>query len=85
MKKDLNISPDLTQILTKAIGEKIYGSVEIYFEEGKITQITQRIIKKVGNFKPKQKPVFKKEQPNFSKNLSKKIPKEEISAPTRIA
>ena len=25
----------------------IYGSVEIFFEKGKVTQITQRIIKKV--------------------------------------
>lgn len=50
-KKD-KFSADLVKILIKAIESKIYGSVEVYFEAGKITQITQRIINKVSS-KPK--------------------------------
>lgn len=34
-------------ILSKAVEGKIYGSIEIYFEDGRVTQITQRIINKV--------------------------------------
>lgn len=37
----------LLKILSKAMSKKMYGSVEFYFEKGKITQITQRIINKV--------------------------------------
>ena len=40
-------SKNLLRILDKAVDKKIYGSVEIYFEAGKITQVTQRIINKV--------------------------------------
>lgn len=38
---------DLVKILTQVVENNIYGSVEIFFEKGKVTQITQRIIKKV--------------------------------------
>ena len=38
---------DLLKILTHVVENNIYGSVEIFFEKGKVTQITQRIIKKV--------------------------------------
>ena len=38
---------DLIKILTNVVDNNIYGSVEIFFEKGKVTQITQRIIKKV--------------------------------------
>lgn len=38
---------DLASILNKIKSNKVYGSVEIFFEEGEITQITQRIINKV--------------------------------------
>jgi len=40
-------SQHLTTILNKVAEDKIYGSVEVYFEAGQITQITQRIINKV--------------------------------------
>jgi len=50
--KKNKFSSDLVKILIKAIESKIYGSVEVYFEAGKITQITQRIINKVPS-KPK--------------------------------
>ncbi|MBI2022738.1 hypothetical protein HYS97_02735 [Candidatus Daviesbacteria bacterium] len=40
---------ELVEILSKASQNKIYGSVEVYFEAGSITQITQRIINKVSN------------------------------------
>lgn len=42
-----NLPKNFFNILTKAVEEKTYGSIEIYFEEGNITQITQRIINKV--------------------------------------
>lgn len=38
---------DLAAILNKIKANKVYGSVEVYFEDGEITQITQRIINKV--------------------------------------
>lgn len=46
----MNKSPfatELIEILSKAVSNKMYGSVEIYFENGNITQVTQRIIKKI--------------------------------------
>ncbi len=43
-----NVKEQLANILNKVIEEKIYGSVEIYFEAGQMTQITQRIINKIG-------------------------------------
>lgn len=42
-----NLPKNFFNILSKAVEERIYGSIEIYFEEGKVTQITQRIINKV--------------------------------------
>jgi len=45
---------ELVEILSKAVSNKIYGSVEVYFENGSITQVTQRIIKKLNG---KQKKV----------------------------
>ncbi len=42
-----NTQKNLLKILTKAAENRIYGSVEIYFEEGRMTQITQRIINKI--------------------------------------
>ncbi len=38
---------DLLTILTHVFENNIYGSVEIFFEKGVVTQITQRTIKKV--------------------------------------
>lgn len=46
-------SRELLKIISKAVDRRIYGSVEIYFEDGRITQITQRIINKVDHQKPK--------------------------------
>lgn len=48
----------LLKILTEVVRNKIYGSVEIYFEEGRMTQITQRIINKI-NAKPKEKRIVR--------------------------
>jgi hypothetical protein len=42
-----NFTDDLSKILSQAMKNKLYGSVEVYFEEGNVTQITQRIINKV--------------------------------------
>ena len=44
-----NVSKDLVKIISQAVEKKIYGSVEVYFEAGNITQITQRIISKIRN------------------------------------
>ncbi len=38
---------DLAKIISQAIEKKIYGSIEVYFEAGNVTQITQRIINKI--------------------------------------
>lgn len=53
-------SRDLIKILLKAAENKIYGSVEVYFEAGKVTQITQRIINKVT---PQEKKIIKEVKP----------------------
>lgn len=53
----------LLKILTEAVKNKIYGSVEIYFEEGKMTQVTQRIINKMHTHK-KMKITIKASQSN---------------------
>lgn len=46
MSKKIASSDPLT-IIGNAVKDKIYGSVEIFFEAGSITQITQRIINKI--------------------------------------
>jgi hypothetical protein len=47
MDTSKNFSEDLAKIISQAVKDKIYGSVEVYFEAGTVTQITQRIINKV--------------------------------------
>ena len=42
-------SQDLLKLITKWVENKLYGSIEIYFEKGQVTQFTQRIIKKINN------------------------------------
>lgn len=44
---DKGVLDELVSLLQKIRDNKIYGSVELFFEEGEITQITQRIIRKV--------------------------------------
>lgn len=51
MDDNKNIKTELANILTKIMKDKIYGSVEIYFEAGHMTQITQRIINKINHKK----------------------------------
>lgn len=63
-----DLSQDIAKILNKAADNKMYGSVEIYFENGAITQITQRIINKVKKIDKK----IKVEQEKFTaKNIEK--------------
>lgn len=38
---------ELFKIIAKSVETGVYGSIEVYFEKGKVTQITQRIINKV--------------------------------------
>lgn len=47
MDSDNNPTTDLLNILSKAMDGKVYGSIEVYLEEGQITQISQRVIKKI--------------------------------------
>ncbi len=47
MDSKSSTTTDLLSILSRAMDSKIYGSIEVYLEEGQITQITQRIIKKI--------------------------------------
>ncbi len=59
------VSAQLLKLVNKAMDKKIYGSVEIYFEAGKITQVTQRIINKIAPKTKKPETVVKstKNQP----------------------
>ncbi len=68
----------LLRILTDAVKNKIYGSVEIYFEEGRMTQITQRVINKI-SAKPKEKKLSK-DRTSLSKSLNKT--REDIQVPS---
>lgn len=56
MDSNKNPTADLLNILDKAMDANMYGSVEVYLEDGQITQITQRIIKKIKRTKSIQKP-----------------------------
>lgn len=47
MNGQKNISEKVLKLLNKIRQNKIYGSVEVYFEGGEITQVTQRIISKI--------------------------------------
>ena len=87
MKKQEVLSKELIQILTKASEGKIYGSVEIYFEQGQMTQITQRIISKVGRPKPEDKKSYTPQKKQQSQNhfSSKKIDKIELPTTPRLA
>lgn len=87
MKKQELLSKELIQILTKASEGKIYGSVEIYFEQGQITQITQRIINKVQNqrFEPKKNFASQKKHQPQNHFSSKKIDKTDIPTTPRLA
>lgn len=42
-----NFAKELLKTIDSIIKNKIYGSIEIYFEAGQVTQITQRIINKI--------------------------------------
>lgn len=67
----MDVSKDLLEILKKIREGKIYGSVEVFFEAGEVTQITQRIIKKVKvNKKPEQ--IQTKNKKSSSDSFNKK-------------
>lgn len=59
---------ELLNILSKAMNAKEYGSIEIYLEEGQITQISQRVIKKIIRSKvvkeAKKKPIERSKSAN---------------------
>lgn len=42
------ISSELLAEIKEAIKDKYYGSVEIYIQDNKVTQITERVIRKLG-------------------------------------
>lgn len=42
-----SISSELLTAIAEAIEGKSYGSVEIYIQDSKVTQITERVIKKL--------------------------------------
>jgi hypothetical protein len=48
---------DFLSMLSKAKAQKMYGSIELYLEEGNITQITQRIIRKMSRPKKAAKKI----------------------------
>ena len=49
MDTSKTFSSDLIKLLSRWVENKLYGSIEIYFEKGKVTQFTQRIIKKINH------------------------------------
>lgn len=65
----------ISKVFSSLMEQQIYGSVEIYFEDGRPTQVTHRVINKLGN-KNKQNNKTIKPQENtynrFNKVLSTK-------------
>ncbi len=59
---------EIVGILEKIRVNKIYGSVELFFEEGEITQITQRIIRKVKKADIVKKTTYPHEAPSHKTN-----------------
>ena len=47
MNNQDDIKKQVLDLLKRISEKRVYGSVEIFFEDGKITQVTQRIIKKI--------------------------------------
>lgn len=58
-----NPTTDLLNILSKAMDAKVYGSIEVYLEEGQITQISQRVIKKIKHSQSHQMKIKKSSPP----------------------
>lgn len=54
-------SQQFAKIISQAISKKMYGSIEIYFEAGRVTQVTQRIINKIRTKIPGENVQFKTE------------------------
>lgn len=48
------ISSELLAEIKEAIKDKYYGSVEIYIQDNRVTQITERVIRKLGEVKSKK-------------------------------
>lgn len=63
-------SSDLIKLITKWVENKLYGSIEIYFEKGRVTQFTQRIIKKMNNVSSNNVPLSDKRLSSDSALLS---------------
>ena len=64
------VNADLIDIINKIREHKIYGSVEIYFEAGEVTQITQRIINKVKKVDVKKKTLHIRVSASANQNAS---------------
>ncbi len=69
MDNQKNVSNKLLKLLDKLMQNKIYGSIEVYFEAGEITQVTQRIINKIG--RGNKKPLVKKSVSGVSPQISR--------------
>lgn len=53
--------------------QQIYGSVEIYFEDGRPTQVTHRVINKLGNKNKQNNKTIKPEQTTYNR-FAKDLP-----------
>ena len=65
-----NPTTDLLNILSKAMDSKVYGSIEIYLEDGQITQISQRVIKKIKKAQSSSHQIKVKKSSNTRKSTS---------------
>jgi len=52
MDKNIILPESFYKIIKRVVANRSYGSVEIVFQSGEVTQITERTINKVG---PKEK------------------------------
>jgi hypothetical protein len=75
------MNKDLVKIISQAHDKKIYGSVEVYFENGQITQITQRIINKMPKPEPNRlkKSKLKASEKPLRNNTGETIPPTQLN------
>ncbi len=78
MDSKQNPTTELLNILSRAMDSNTYGSIEIFLEDGEITQITERRIKKLKRTKSAVKLQAKSAAKPQSKNKSSQRKDSEI-------
>ncbi len=57
----------ISKVFSSLMEQQIYGSVEIYFEDGRPTQVTHRVINKLGNRNKQNSKTIKPTQTTYNR------------------